>query len=105
MTDTPATPPATAPPSDDPRASIRRVYDAMAADIEQQLRAAPANQRASLIVKYMPMLAKQLDEAETDDGLDDLKTEMQAMREEMRAALLTRAPVDLPPTALPPRDE
>ena len=88
----------------DPRAGIRRVYDAMAIDIETQLRAAPAAQRSSLIVKYMPMLAKQLEEAEVDDELEVLRSEMADMRGELRVALLSRTVPETPLASLPPRD-
>lgn len=74
----------------DPRDDARQLLARMVSDIRQQLASAPPAERTKLIVKFLPILSKQIDDEKVDDGLTKMRAELDGYRDELGRALLGR---------------
>lgn len=74
----------------DPRDDARLLLARMVSDIRQQLASAPPAERTKLIVKFLPILSKQIDDEKVDDGLTKMRAELDGYRDELGRALLGR---------------
>lgn len=104
----------TIPPAEpeDPRSAGRDLLARMIADIKSQLNSAPPAERNRLILKWFPILSKQLEDEKVDDATQKMRDELDAYRDDVARALLGRFADEVnsdpdaqpSPTDLPPED-